>query len=206
MWVIDVLGLFLTYTTRHWQTSRWLVQELMVYTVDHCIYSYRLSNLDHWYAWLIFDMLSMGVCTHYGAKWAQIEKWPCISGVHDKIFMKSGHQIACRDTKHLENFNDIDTTSNDLEMTFNSVSSTYLILGPSYCPHNNTIMDITPPYYLGHHTLVYICKKIWSEKATFDIFYEGWYENIYLLFLWKNQLPYEDQNHIIRFGSRRRYH
>ena len=71
---------------------------------------------------------------HYGAKWAQIEKWPCISGLHDTIFMKFGHQICCRDTKHLENLNDIDTTSNDLEMTLNSVISTYLILGLSYCP------------------------------------------------------------------------
>ena len=69
-----------------------------------------------------------------GPKWAQIEMWPCISGVYDKIFMKFGHQIACRDTKHLKNLNDIDTTSNDLEVTFNSVFSTYLILGPSYCP------------------------------------------------------------------------
>ena len=51
-----------------------------------------------------------------------------------KIFMKFGHQIACRDTKHLKNLNDIDTTSNDLDMTFNYVFSTYLILGPSYCP------------------------------------------------------------------------
>ena len=47
--------------------------------------------------------------------------------------MKFGHQIACRDTKHSKNFNDFDTTSNDLEMTFISVFSTYLILGPSYC-------------------------------------------------------------------------
>ena len=48
---------------------------------------------------------------------------------HDKIFMKFGQQIACRDTKYLKNLNDIDTTSNDLEMTFTSVFSTYLILG-----------------------------------------------------------------------------
>ena len=47
------------------------------------------------------------------------------------FFMKFGHQISCRDTKHFKNLNDIDTTSNDLEMTFNSVFSTYLILGPS---------------------------------------------------------------------------
>ena len=40
---------------------------------------------------------------HYGAKWAQIVKWPCISGVHDQKSMKSGHQIACRITKHLKN-------------------------------------------------------------------------------------------------------
>ena len=71
---------------------------------------------------------------HYGAKLAQIEKWPCISAVHDKIVMKFGHQIACGNTKHLKNFNDIYMTSNDLEMTFNSVFSTYLILGPGYCP------------------------------------------------------------------------
>ena len=58
---------------------------------------------------------------HYWAKGAQIEKWPCISRVCDKIFMKFGHQIGCRDTKHLKKLNDIDTTSNDLEMTFNSV-------------------------------------------------------------------------------------
>ena len=45
--------------------------------------------------------------------------------------MKSGNQIACRSTKHLKNLNDIDMTSNDLEMTFNSVFSTYLIFGPS---------------------------------------------------------------------------
>ena len=48
--------------------------------------------------------------------------------------MKFGHQIACRYAKHLKNSNDIDTTSNDLEMTINSVFSTYLIFGPSYCP------------------------------------------------------------------------
>ena len=72
--------------------------------------------------------------SHYGAKWAQIEKRPCISVVHDKIFMKFGHQIGCRDTKHLKNLNDIDTTSNSLELTFKSVFSTYLILGLSYCP------------------------------------------------------------------------
>ena len=34
-----------------------------------------------------------------GAKWAQIEKWPCISGVHDKIFMKFGYHISCREIK-----------------------------------------------------------------------------------------------------------
>ena len=48
---------------------------------------------------------------------------------HAKILMKFGQQIACRDTKYLKNLNDIDTTSNDLEMTFTSVFSTYLILG-----------------------------------------------------------------------------
>ena len=31
-------------------------------------------------------------------------------------------------------------------------------------------MEITPPYYQRHHTLVYIFKKIGSEKATFDFF------------------------------------
>ena len=71
---------------------------------------------------------------HYGAKWTQIVKWPCMSGVHDQNFIKCGHQIACRDTTQLKNLNDIDTTSNDLEMTFNSVFSTYLTFGPSYCP------------------------------------------------------------------------
>ena len=33
----------------------------------------------------------IGMAYHNGAKWAQIEKWPCISGVHFKIFMKFGH-------------------------------------------------------------------------------------------------------------------
>ena len=70
---------------------------------------------------------------HYGDKWAEIVKWPCISGVHDQNFMKFGHQIACRDPKHLNKLNDIDTTSNDIEMTFNSVFSTYLTFGQSYC-------------------------------------------------------------------------
>ena len=42
---------------------------------------------------------------------------------------------------------------------------------------NNTIMEVTTPNYLGHHTLVCIFKKFCSEKATFDIFYEIWYEN-----------------------------
>ena len=51
----------------------------------------------------------------YGAKRAPIE-WPCISGVHDKIFMKFGRLIACRDTKHLKNLNDINTTTNDLNL------------------------------------------------------------------------------------------
>ena len=59
------------------------------------------------------------------AKWAQIVKWPCTS-VHDQNFMRFGHQIACRNTNHLKNVNDIDTTSNDLEMTFTSVFSIYL--------------------------------------------------------------------------------
>ena len=57
-------------------------------------------------------------------------------------------------------------------------------------------MEITPPYYHRHHTLVYIFKKICSEKATFEIFYEVWYENIYLLFLRHNQHPYQYQTHI----------
>ena len=34
---------------------------------------------------------------------ARIVKWPCISGVHDRNFMKFGHQIACRSPKHLKN-------------------------------------------------------------------------------------------------------
>ena len=97
-------------------------------------------------------------------------------------------------------------TSNDLEMTFNSVFSTYLIFGPSYCPLKIKKMEITPPYYHRYHTLVYIFKKICSEKATFEFFYEVWYGNIYLLFLCHNQHPYQYQTHIIRLGSRRRYH
>ena len=72
-------------------------------------------------------------------------------------------------------------TSNDLEMTFNYVFSTYLIL----LPPNNTKMEITPPYYHRYPTLVYIFKKICSEKV--------WYENIYLLFLRHNQHPYQYQ-------------
>ena len=67
-------------------------------------------------------------------------------------------------------------------------------------------MEITTPYYHRYHMLVYIFKKICSEKATFEIFYEVWYENIYLLFLRHNQHPYQYQTHVIRLGSRRRYH
>ena len=74
---------------------------------------------------------------------AQIE-WPCISRVHDKIFVKFGHPIACRDAKHLKNSNDIDTTANDLEMTFN-VSDTWSKLLPPYY----TIMEINPPTILA---------------------------------------------------------
>ena len=59
--------------------------------------------------------------------------WPCISGVHDKIFMKFGHQIGCRDTEYLKNnSNDIDTTYNDLEMTFNSVFSIFDLENPRW--------------------------------------------------------------------------
>ena len=63
---------------------------------------------------------------HYGAKWAQIVKWSSIFGVHDQTFMKFGHQTACRNIKYLKNSNDIHTTSNDIEMTFNTVFSTCL--------------------------------------------------------------------------------
>ena len=59
-------------------------------------------------------------------------------------------------------------TSNDLEMTFSSVFQTYLIFGPSFCPLKIKKMEITPPYYHRYHTLVYIFKKICSEKATFE--------------------------------------
>ena len=62
-------------------------------------------------------------------------------------------------------------TSNDLEMTFNYVFSTSDFWS-KLLPPNNTKMEITPPYYHRHHTLVYIFKKIWSEKATFEFFYE----------------------------------
>ena len=75
-----------------------------------------------------------------------------------------------------------------------------------WLPPNNTKMEITPPYYHRYHTLACIFKKICSEKATFEIFYEVWYEIIYLLLLRHNQHPYQYQTHIIRLGSRRRYH
>ena len=35
---------------------------------------------------------------------------------------------------------------------------------------DNAAMKVTPPYHLRHYTLVYIFKKICSEKATFDLF------------------------------------
>ena len=57
-------------------------------------------------------------------------------------------------------------------------------------------MEITPPYYHRHHTLVYIFKKICSEKTTLEIVYEVWYENIYLLFLRHDQHPNQYQTHI----------
>ena len=86
--------------------------------------------------------------------------------------MKSGHQIACRGTKHLKNLNDIDMTSNDLEMTFNYVIFNISDFWSKLLPPNITKMEITPPYYHRYHTLVYIFKKICSEKATFEIFNE----------------------------------
>ena len=85
--------------------------------------------------------------------------------------MKFGHQIGCISVNNLENSNDIDMNSNDLEITFNSVVSSYLTFGQSYC-HLISAMKVTTPYYLGQHTLVYIFKKICSKKAIFNHFYE----------------------------------
>ena len=69
---------------------------------------------------------------HYGAKWAQIETWPCIFGVYDQDFVKFGHQITCRDMKNSNHSNDIDMTSNDLEIPFKSFFSSYMTFGRSY--------------------------------------------------------------------------
>ena len=46
--------------------------------------------------------------------------------VHDHNFMKFGHQIACRDTNHLQKSNDLDMTSNYLKMSLNFLFSSYL--------------------------------------------------------------------------------
>ena len=63
-------------------------------------------------------------------------------------------------------------TSNDLEMTFKlCIFNIYDFWSKVLAP-NNTKMEITPPYYHRHHTLVYIFKKICSEKTTFEIVYE----------------------------------
>ena len=64
-------------------------------------------------------------------------------------------------------------TSNDLEMAFNSLTPFNISdFWSKVLPPNNTKMEITPPYYHTHHTLVCIFKKICSEKTTFEIVYE----------------------------------
>ena len=53
--------------------------------------------------------------------------YPFVPGpLYSRYTLKPGHQIAGRHTKRLENSNDIDKTSNDLEMTLNSLFSSYL--------------------------------------------------------------------------------
>ena len=91
--------------------------------------------------------------------------WLFIFRVHD-LNLTFSHKIAYRDTKQWKNLNDSDKTSNDLELHISIISDIW----SKILPPNNMTMKTTPPYYLGHHALVSIFKKICSEKGTFDLF------------------------------------
>ena len=76
---------------------------------------------------------------------AKLLKWPCIFGLHDHNFMKFGHQIICRGTKHWKNSNDFDMASNDLELLIFIISDIWSKL----LPPNNMKMNTIPAYNIS---------------------------------------------------------